>query len=618
MRFFTLGAIFFLISLNTLAQILDDSTKQVYGPKTVKYRLEKDILKNFDTQYSPDTLLNKFYKTDIVNERNWLYQDLGNIGTASKSLLFEEQIDPSTQLGLNVFKLYAPNPVNFRYFNTRSPYTNLFYMQGSFGHTRLDFIHSQNVNPRLNFTLNISKYNSSKQIDATNAEQKLVDHWNYDVSTNYFSKNKKYAFLATFYHFNHKQIEQGGILVKDSLSIDIKNLKRNYRRFYDSQFTEGVYNNQRLNNVHTYQQMVLKNGFQVFHVLDYEHQKHTFVDPAFAQNSLQASYNIDNISIDSDSLVQNFTFGVLSNKVGFKGWYKGFNYLLHARQRFYRLDNRFSERFTTKLKSETFLGGSMGYYFKDSSNFLNADAEFSASLQNFLLNAKLSFKGLEGTFYQSVIPVGLFYDNFDNGVLGWRNNLKGLSTTHINAGYNLKFKSFNFRPEIANTLLGNYVYLDQNLNPIQTETIINITNLILNVGINKAKFRATNQFIVNIQNAKDIYKLPTVINYTHLESNFTYAKVLKIYFGADVFFKSKYTADAYSPLLNQFYLQDDFKVWGVATVDPYISFQINKVRLAFKLIHANQGLRYEGFYTSPYYLAMPRSFVLKVDWPIFD
>jgi hypothetical protein len=618
MRFFTLGAIFFLISLNTLAQILDDSTKQVYGPKTVKYRLEKDILKNFDTQYSPDTLLNKFYKTDIVNERNWLYQDLGNIGTASKSLLFEEQIDPSTQLGLNVFKLYAPNPVNFRYFNTRSPYTNLFYMQGSFGHTRLDFIHSQNVNPRLNFTLNISKYNSSKQIDATNAEQKLVDHWNYDVSTNYFSKNKKYAFLATFYHFNHKQIEQGGILVKDSLSIDIKNLKRNYRRFYDSQFTEGVYNNQRLNNVHTYQQMVLKNGFQVFHVLDYEHKKHTFVDPAFAQNSLQASYNIDNISIDSDSLVQNFTFGVLSNKVGFKGRYKGFNYLLHARQRFYRLDNRFSERFTTKLKSETFLGGSMGYYFKDSSNFLNADAEFSASLQNFLLNAKLSFKGLEGTFYQSVIPVGLFYDNFDNGVLGWRNNLKGLSTTHINAGYNLKFKSFNFRPEIANTLLGNYVYLDQNLNPIQTETIINITNLILNVGINKAKFRATNQFIVNIQNAKDIYKLPTVINYTHLESNFTYAKVLKIYFGADVFFKSKYTADAYSPLLNQFYLQDDFKVWGVATVDPYISFQINKVRLAFKLIHANQGLRYEGFYTSPYYLAMPRSFVLKVDWPIFD
>lgn len=618
MRFFTF-AVFFSFFINlTFAQILDDSTKQVYGPKSVKFRLEKDILKNFNTEYNPDTTLEKFYKSDILVERNWLYQDLGNIGTASKSILFEELSDPSTKLGLNSFSLYAPNVANFRYYNTRSPYTNLFYMQGSNGHIRIDFTHSQNISPRLNFTLNVSKYNSSKQIDATNGEEKLVDHWNYDISTNYSSKNKKYTFLGTFYHLNHNQKEQGGILIKENLSIDIKELKSNYRRFYDSQFTDGVYNTERWNNLHTYQQFVLKNGFQVFHLLDYEHQKHIFVDPQFSTNSTQLSYNIEPTVLENDSLIQNFSFNVLSNKVGFKGRFKGFNYLLHARQRFYRLDNKFSEKFKTKLKSETFLGGSLGYYFKDSSNFLNADAEFSASLKNFLLNSKLSFKGLEGTFYQSVIPVGLFYDNFDNGVIGWNNSFKGLSTTHLKAGYGLKYKSFSFKPELANTLLGNYVYLNQKLKPIQTDTIINITNLILNVGINKPKFRASNQFILNIHNAKDIYKLPTLINFTNIEFNFTYAKVLKIFVGSDVFFKSKYTADAYSPLLNQFYLQDDFQVWGVATIDPYMSFQVNKVRLAFKLGHANQGLRYQGFYTSPYYLATPRAFLFKVDWPIFD
>lgn len=618
MRFLTLGIFFVLASFSTYAQILDDSTKQVYGNKTVKFRLEKDILNNFDTQYNPDSAISKFYKTDIVNEKNWLFQDLGNIGTSSKSLLFEEQNDPATNLGFNTFRIYAPNQANFKYYNTKSPYTNLFYMQGSFGHNRLDLTHSQNLNPRLNLTLNLSKYNSSKQIDATNAEQKLIDHWNYDISTNYSSKNKKYLILGTFYHFNHKQIEQGGLLVKENLPIGISDLKSNYRRYYASQYTEGVYNTERWNNVHTYQQMVLKNGFQVFHVLDYEHQKHIFVDPDFAQNSTQKSYNIAGIDLQNDSLVQNFSFGVLSNKVGFKGRYKGFNYLLHGRQRFYRLDNKFSKVFKTDLKSETFLGGSLGYYFKDSSNYLNTDAEFSANLKNFLLNAKLSFKGLEGTFYQSVIPVGLFYDNFDNGILNWKNNFKGLSTTHLKAGFNLNYKGINIKPEVANTLLGNYIYLDQKLKPIQTTTIINITNLILNIGINRERFRASNQFILNIHNAKDIYKLPTTINYTNLEVNFTYAKVLKLYLGSDIFFKSKYTADAYSPLLNQFYLQDDFKVWGVATVDPYLSFQINKVRLAFKLLHANQGFRYQGFYTTPYYLAIPRSLAIKVEWPLFD
>lgn len=618
MRFFTFAVFFSFFISQSFAQILDDSTKQVYGPKSVKYRLEKDILKNFSTEFNPDTTLQKFYKSDIIVEKNWLYQDLGNIGTSSKSILFEELNDPSTKLGFNTFNLYAPDPSKFKYYNTRSPYTNLFYMQGSNGHIRLDFTHSQNINPRLNFTLNVSKYNSSKQIDATNAEEKLIDHWNYDFSTNYFSKNKKYTLLASFYHLNHIQKEQGGILPKENLSIDIKELKSNYRKFYDSQFTNGVYNTERWNNLHGYQQFVLKNGFQVFHVLDFEHQKHIFVDPDFVTNSIQTSYNIKPQTIESDSLVQNFEFNVLSNKIGFKGRYKGFNYLLHGRQRFYRLDNKFSEKFKTNLKSEIFLGGSLGYYFKDSSNFLNADAEFSANLKNFLLNSKLSFKGLDGTFYQSVIPVGLFFDNFDNGVLSWNNAFKGLSTTHLKAGYNLKYKSLNFRPELANTILGNYVYLNQNLQPIQTDTIINITNLILNVGLNRTNFRFSNQFILNIHNAKNIYKLPTLINFTNVETNFTYAKVLKLYIGIDVFFKSKYTADAYSPLLNQFYLQDDFKVWGVATVDPYLSFQINKVRLAFKLGHANQGLRYQGFYTTPYYLAVPRSFTFKVDWPLFD
>ncbi|MCP9769988.1 hypothetical protein EGI22_18955 [Lacihabitans sp. LS3-19] len=618
MRFIPLIILTFFAFQISQAQILDDSTKQVYGPKSVSYILEKDVQKNYTTEYHPDTTLNLFFKSDILVRENWLHQDLGNIGTASKPILFRENTDPATKLGYNSFLLYAPKPSDFKYYNTRSPYTNLFYMQGSGGHLRLDFTHSQNINERLNFTLNLSKFNSSKQIDATTSEEKLIDHWNYDISTNYFSKNKKYALLATFYHFNHTQNEQGGILKKENLSIDIQDLKSNYRKFYESEYTKGVYNTERWNNFHLYQQFVLRNGFQAFHVLDYEHQKHVYVDPDFNINSLQSSYNIPETTISTDSLYQNFTFKTLSNKFGVKGRYKGFNYLLHARQRFYQLDNKFSEIYKTNLKSEIFLGGSLGYYFVDSSNFLNADAEFSANLKNFLLNSKLSFKGLEATFYQSVIPVGLFYDTFDYNVIRWNNNFKGISTTYINAKYKLNFKNFEFQPEIANTLLGNYVYINQNLKPVQTDTVINISNVILNLAYTKNHFHISNQFIYNIHNAKNIYKLPNVINYTNVEFNFLYAKVLRLNVGLDLFYKSKYTADAYSPILNQFYLQDNFNVWGVATIDPYVSFHINKVRLAFKLGHANQGLRYQGFYTSPYYLAMPRNFLLKVDWPLFD
>ena len=608
-----------LISFQTFSQVLDDSTKQIYGPKTVSYILENDVLKNYKTDYQIDTTLHNFRKSDPILSKNWLFQDLGNVGTAAKPLFFEKTFDPSTQLGYGVFSLYSPKTSDFRYYNTKSPFTNLGYIQGFKGNIQLDFTHSQNINPRLNITLNVSKFNSSKQIDATNSEEKLVDHWSYNFTSNYFSKNKKYGLLTAFYHFNHAQNEQGGILQKESLSITPKDLKANYRRFYDSQFENGVYNRERWNNFHLYQQFVLRNGFQAFHVMDYEHQKHIFFDPNFSVNQIQPSYNLSKTDYNLDTLTMNFTNISISNKIGIKGRYHGFNYIAHIRNRNYSLVNKLSETFKTNIETETFLGGQIGYYFKDSSNFLNVDGEFSLDISKFYINATIFYKGIEGTFYQSLTPAGIFYNKFDNGILSWNKELQNVSNTYINAAYPLKFKKFNFKPMLSNLLIGNYVYLNEKMLPTQlNKEPINITNLELSVGYDSKRFNFSNQFILNLNNSSDIYKLPSVINNTNLEFKIRYAKVLDIFVGTDLYYKTKYTADAYSPLLNHFYLQNSFETWGTIVAEPYVMFHINKVRLALKFGHVNQGLPYQGFYVSPDYLAMPRAFLLKVDWPLFD
>ena len=103
MRFLPLIILTFFAFQISQAQILDDSTKQVYGPKSVSYILEKDVQKNYTTEYHPDTTLNLFFKSDILVKDNWLHQDLGNIGTASKPILFRENTDPATKLGYNSF-----------------------------------------------------------------------------------------------------------------------------------------------------------------------------------------------------------------------------------------------------------------------------------------------------------------------------------------------------------------------------------------------------------------------------------------------------------------------------------------------------------------------------------
>lgn len=89
------------------AQILDDSTKQVFSTKTVRYILEEDILNNRKTFYNPDTTLDGFHLFDFNLRSGLLYQDLGNIGTAIKPLFYESSDDIGKQLGYSAYSRYA-------------------------------------------------------------------------------------------------------------------------------------------------------------------------------------------------------------------------------------------------------------------------------------------------------------------------------------------------------------------------------------------------------------------------------------------------------------------------------------------------------------------------------
>ena len=146
------------------AQILDDSTKQVYGLKTTRYILEDDILNNRKVYYNPDSLIQDFqWSFDRNMKSGWLYQDLGLIGTAVKPLYFQPNEEVSKQLGFTTYGFYAFDSKKVKYYNTKSPYTNMHYAQSGGGMLFLDFTHSQNIKPRLNATFEVRRLTSSKQ-----------------------------------------------------------------------------------------------------------------------------------------------------------------------------------------------------------------------------------------------------------------------------------------------------------------------------------------------------------------------------------------------------------------------------------------------------------------------
>jgi hypothetical protein len=53
-------------------------------------------------------------------------------------------------------------------------------------------------------------------------------------------------------------------------------------------------------------------------------------------------------------------------------------------------------------------------------------------------------------------------------------------------------------------------------------------------------------------------------------------------------------------------------------VDFFITTDIKNFNLFLKMAHLNQGFPREGYFTTPYYTGMERSFIFGLKWMFFD
>ena len=94
--------------------------------------------------------------------------------------------------------------------------------------------------------------------------------------------------------------------------------------------------------------------------------------------------------------------------------------------------------------------------------------------------------------------------------------------------------------------------------------------------------------------------------------------MLHIQTGLELHYKSRYRADAYMPVTQQYYLQDAQVVEGAVLADAFANFRVNRVRFFLKFSHVNQGLIQPGYFVAPGFLQLQRGFGFGVDWLLFD
>src|SRR5436190_10990325 len=92
--------------------------------------------------YKLDSSVNDFTTRFPIPATN-IY--LGNLGTASKSILFSPSLKPGWDPGFHAFDIYKWDPETIRFFNTTRPYTELNYFIGSRTEQVVEAMHTQNI-----------------------------------------------------------------------------------------------------------------------------------------------------------------------------------------------------------------------------------------------------------------------------------------------------------------------------------------------------------------------------------------------------------------------------------------------------------------------------------------
>src|SRR5687767_11310023 len=106
------------------SRVVDDTTRNIYGPNTSHYYFEEDFFANRNALHKIDTTRWNFHRFSYVQRFDNFYQDLGNIGTAIRPIYNQVSEVIGSNTGFDTYDLYWTSEV-IKYYDTKSPYSNM-------------------------------------------------------------------------------------------------------------------------------------------------------------------------------------------------------------------------------------------------------------------------------------------------------------------------------------------------------------------------------------------------------------------------------------------------------------------------------------------------------------
>jgi hypothetical protein len=641
---------------------LNDSTRNVYGPNTVLIINEEDLFYN-RKKYSPiDTTIVNLHRWGYVQRFNYLYQDLGNIGTALNPLYPVVRNFSGAVSGFNSYRLFFDTEQP-RYYDTKSPFTKINVIWGGKGRAMTHIEFSRNINSRWNFGFNYRPILIDKQLQRKRRGDRHVTGHYYDFFTTYKSKDDRYLLLFNFRRTRHRVFENGGVFVNEN---------ENLVEYFDKEASPRLVaaeTQQFLKNYHFFNQYSLTNAFQIYASLDWNKEANYFFDNYASENKSDttlfdhwerikirktSTFNLQKTIADTVKANDKLLFNTIQAELGVKGRAAFLFYNVYYKFRSYQTSNKHpntlmdartvldlsplagrldyqnylnSQPRFSSVNTEHYIGGRLAFDI-DSLTRLSGMAEIN-QLGNYSIDARFTSKLIEASFVQSIARPGVVYQQYRGSHDFWNNSFDNITGLKIEGFLKTPFKKFLLAPGLSYTLLSNYVYFkkgnyqqEQTVLPQQSASVINIANPQVKWAINLTKGIKVSGMVINnltLSDEEGATSIPDWLATGQISlEDYWFDNNLQIHLGFDVTWRSSYQAMGYDIPISQYYIQNDETVGNALLVDPFINAKIKRGRLFVKYHNLLQIFGNKGYIVTPRYPGQRNILDFGFELLIFD
>ncbi len=591
-----------------------------YGAHTTRFTFEENFKFNNIKFSNPDTIPDNLHRFSDLEKNGHLIQNLGNIGTPFRSLLFEPSTTIGRTSGYHVYDEFYTRPEEIRYYDTRSPYTDVFAAFGGGGRAVTNVTFALNDSVHFNIGFNFNAIRADKQLAFLTRGDRSVKSNDWNIFG--FLRPKKlpkYLMLFNMTQFDHEVNEQGGII---DPAIDTSNPDASFFGYAEANvILDDAFSTDKRGGFHIYQQYDLDSIFQAYHTFNYLEQITRFDDVYDITRSSTTSDSLlyDPVNVDSTgTIAQRTTFREVLNELGLKGRTKKFSYTLFYKNRLLTYD---VAQITSKVnETEHYVGGTLRQQITPKI-FLTASGELLLG-GNYYAQGKFTSDFFDATYSRVNSRPSFLVDRFEGEQRQWTNTFDNQISDNLKGTIKLQSGNMSFRPFLRFNRITNYTYFDENRAPAQATNDV----VLLSPGFHldwkvSSKWNWSTSLHYNSVSggSSDTYRLPEVLALTQFAyKNLLFDGKMIIHTGVDVHFRSSYFGQAYDPNAQQFYLQNTFQQDAFAKVDLFLNFKVKTFLFFLKSGHFNQGLTNDGYFITPFFTGTGRTLDMGVRWSFYD